>query len=323
MRKLGLAVCGVVLLLGALALVAALHDRLPVTPGAWLETAGLEARVETVEGHRLRFVRSGGGPPVVLVHGFASSLYTWKDVLPALARSHDVVALDLPGFGESDLPADLSFEDLPAAVLGLMDRLHIPRAALVGNSMGGAVAAIVAAERPERVSALVLIDAAGFNLEPGARPAMMRLATSPAASLLEPLPGKRFLIERALHEVFHDSRLVTDERLGEYLSGAQRRGSFAARASLLRSLEDRPGVVKASLPRIKAPTLIVWGREDAWIPLAHADLFVEAIPGARKSVLDDCGHIPQEERPEAVGNLLREFLAPPETETGEATSARG
>ena len=320
MRRMLLVVAVVALLLVVL---AALYDRPPVAPGSWLQASGLQARFEVVGGHRLRFVRAGTGPSIVLVHGFASSLYTWKDVLPALAPSHDVVALDLPGFGASDLPADLSFEGLPAAVLGLMDRLDIRRAALVGNSMGGAVAAIVAAEHPQRASALVLIDAAGFNLEPSDRPAMMRLATSPAARLLEPLPGKRFLVERALHEVFHDPRLVTDERLSEYLSGALRRGSFAARASLLRSLESRPGAVQESLPGIEAPTLVIWGREDTWIPLAHADLFVEAIPGARKVVLDDCGHVPQEEKPGEVGDLLGEFLAPSSSEAGEATSSRG
>ena len=103
-------------LVGALAGALAVYDRPPVAPGAWLAAAGLEARYETVDGHRAplrpRGVRARA---VVLVHGFASSLYTWKDVIPALAASHDVVALDLPGFGESDQPADLSFEDLPRA----------------------------------------------------------------------------------------------------------------------------------------------------------------------------------------------------------------
>ena len=133
-------------LVGALVGALAVYDRPPVAPGTWLAAAGLEARHETVDGHRLRYVRAGSGPAVVLVHGFASSLYTWKDVIPALAAGHDVVALDLPGFGQSDQPADLSFEDFPRAVLGLMDRLGIGKAALVGNSMGGATAAIVAAE---------------------------------------------------------------------------------------------------------------------------------------------------------------------------------
>jgi pimeloyl-ACP methyl ester carboxylesterase len=317
-----LALAVVLLTLAALGLFAAWPDRLPVAPGAWLESSGLEPRFATVEGHRLRYVRVGSGPAVVLVHGFGSSLYTWKSILPALSPAHEVIALDLPGFGESDLPPDLSFGELPAAVLGLMDRQGIERAALVGSSMGGAVVAVVAAERPERVDALVLIDSAGFNLEPVDQPAMVRLATSPAAGLLERLPGKRLVVERALREVFHDERHVTDERLAEYLAGAQRPGGFAARRSLLLSLVGRTGVVKQRLSRIQAPTLVIWGREDRWVPLAHADLFVDAIPNARKVVLESCGHLPQEEKPREVGALLREILAPPEIESGEATSAR-
>jgi pimeloyl-ACP methyl ester carboxylesterase len=175
--------------------------------------------------------------------------------------------------------------------------------------MGGAVAAAVAAEHPDRVSALVLIDAAGFNLEPGAGPPLLRLVTSPVAALLEPLPGKRLIVEKALREVFYDERHVTDERLAEYLSGALRPGGLAARHSLLMSLQGRAAVVQEGLPRIEAPTLIVWGREDRWIPVAHAKLFADAIPGARTVVLEACGHVPQEERPEELGGLVAAFLA--------------
>lgn len=327
MTRVAFALAGFALLIGALVLVAARHDRLPVAPGAWLASSGLEASFETVNGHRLRYVRAGGvraGPPVVLVHGFASSLFTWKDVLPALSRSHDVIALDLPGFGLSDLPADLSFEDLPSAVLGLMERLGVERAALVGNSMGGAVAAMVAAEHPERVSALVLVDAAGFNLEPKDQPPMVRLITSPVAPLLAGLPGKRLLVERSLREVFHDDRRITEERVGEYLAAARRPGSLRAMRSLLLSLGERSDLVKDQLPRLQAPTLVVWGREDRWIPLADADRFVEAIPGARKVVIDACGHMPQEEKPDELAPLLGGFLADPGGRSGEtSTSARG
>jgi pimeloyl-ACP methyl ester carboxylesterase len=122
--------------------------------GAWLRAAGLEARVETVEGLRIRYVMAGKGPAVVLLHGFASSIYTWKDVLPGLARTRTVVALDFPGFGESDQPADLGFSVLPKVVRGLMDTLGVGSATVVGNSLGGAVATVLAAESPERVGAL-------------------------------------------------------------------------------------------------------------------------------------------------------------------------
>jgi len=300
-------------LVGALVGALAAYDRPPVAPGSWLAAAGLEARHETVDGHRLRYVRTGSGPAVVLVHGFASSLYTWKDVIPALSAGHDVVALDLPGFGESDQPPDLSFEDFPRAVLGLMDHLGIEKAALVGNSLGGATAAMVAADRPERVDALALIDAAGFNLGPAERPRMVSLAMSRAGSLFARLPGKRLVVEASLRQVFHDASHITPERLSEYLAAANRPGTFPAIRSLGASPGDRPAVVAQSLPRIAARTLVLWGDDDRWIPIAHADRFVAAIPGARKVVIPACGHVPQEEKPEEVARLLLAFLAEAES----------
>jgi pimeloyl-ACP methyl ester carboxylesterase len=297
------------LLAGVLGGALALYDRPPVAPGSWLAAASLEARYETVDGHRLRYVRAGSGPAVVLVHGFGSSLYTWKDVIPALAAGHDVVALDLPGFGQSDQPADLSFEDFPRAILGLMDGLGIDRAGLVGNSMGGAAAVAVAAERPERVTALVLVDAAGFNLGASERPGMVSFAMSGAGSLLSRLPGKRLVVEASLRQVFHDASRVTPERLSEYLAAARRPGTFPAIRSLGASLAGRQGAVVQALPRVQAPALVLWGDNDRWIPLADADRFVEALPGSRKVVIPECGHVPQEEKPLDVARLLLEFLA--------------
>jgi pimeloyl-ACP methyl ester carboxylesterase len=296
------------LLAGALA-VLALLDRPPVVPGSWLHSASLEARYETVDGRRLRYVRAGSGSAVVLVHGFGSSIYTWKDLIAPLAARHDVVALDLPGFGQSDQPADLSFDDFPRAVVGLMDRLSLDRAALVGNSMGGATAAVVAARRPERVSSLVLIDAAGFNLAEADRPGVVRLTGSPLGALVFALPGKRLVVEASLRQVFHDDARVTPERVSEYLAAARRPGTFAALRSLGASLEGRPALVAESLPSVEARTLVLWGGEDRWIPPAHADRFVAAIPGARKVVIPGCGHVPQEEVPAEVARLLLEFLS--------------
>ena len=307
-RRVSRLVLVLALVAGGVAALA-VYDRPPVPPGAWLRSASLEARYATVGRHRLRYVRAGRGPAVVLLHGVFSSLYTWKDVFPALAARHDVVALDLPGFGQSDQPADLSFEDLPRAVLGLMDALGIARAALVGNSMGGAAVAVVAAEREERVADLVLIDAAGFNLGPSERPGMVSLAMSGAGVVFARLPGKRLAVEASLKQVFHDPALVTPERLSEYLAAASRPGTFSAIRSLGASLAGREALVARALPRIEAPTLVLWGDDDRWIPLAHADRFVSAVPGARKVVIPGCGHVPQEEKPAEVARLLLQFLA--------------
>lgn len=289
-------------------------------PEPWLAAAGLEPRFEMVHGHRLRFVRAGRGPAVVLVHGFGSSLYTWKAVMPELSRAHDVLALDLPGFGESEQPADLSLDELPAAVTGLMERLGIARAALVGSSMGGAAAALVCARAPERAGALVLIDAAGFDIAGPGRPRLVRMATSPLGGLLAWLPVKRLLVEAALREVFCDDTLVTDERVAEYLALARRPGSYAAVRSLSESLEGRSGVVQEALADVRVPTLVVWGGEDTWIPVAHAARFGEAIAGSRQVVIENTGHLPQEERPGELLRVLRPFLR--DVTRGEA-AARG
>jgi pimeloyl-ACP methyl ester carboxylesterase len=308
MRRRVLALAAMAVLLIVLVAFAVRYDRPPVTPGAWLGEKGLEARFVTVDAHRLRYVRTGSGPAVLLIHGFASSLYTWKDVVPLLARDFEVFALDLPGFGESDQPPDLSFGDLPRAVVGLMDRLGLERAALAGNSMGGGTAALVAARHPGRVTALVLIDSAGFHRDPSEHPGVVRLAGSSLGALAAHLPVRRLLVERALLQVFFDDTRVTDERVAEYLVPLLRPRAFSSIRSLLGSVAAHPDEVREALPEIEASTLVIWGREDAWIPVDHADRFVEAIPGARKVVLESCGHMPQAEMPEEVGRLLRDFL---------------
>jgi pimeloyl-ACP methyl ester carboxylesterase len=298
------------LALVAIALLALLlWPEAPAGPtGAWLRAAGLEPRFDTVEGLRVRYVRAGDGPAVVLLHGFASSIYTWKDVLPGLARSRSVVALDLPGFGESDRPSDLSFESYPRIVLGLMDHLGIAQATLVGNSMGGALATVVAGQTPGRVRGLVLIDAAGFNLEESERPFLVRLAGSRIGGrLADRLPVRGKLLRVGLHQIFHDPALITEERYNEYLAPLLRPGSTQAILSLLHSRTLEPRLVVELAGKVKAPTLVLWGREDRWIPVEQADRFVAAISGARKVVFEDCGHMPQEERPADVLRWLQEF----------------
>jgi pimeloyl-ACP methyl ester carboxylesterase len=278
--------------------------------GAWMARAEVAPAFVDVPGARVRYVRRGGGPPVVLLHGFASSLYTWKDVLPALAAGHDVVAIDFPGFGGSSIPRALRGGSYPGVVLAVMDRLGLERATLVGNSLGGSVAVAVAAERPERVDRLVVIDSAGFNFRAGDRPWILRLVAAPGmGAAVERLPVRRRLVAAGLRQVFFRGELVTAERIDEYAAPMLRPGAARAAAELLAgpALPDFPALAA----RVTAPTLVVWGREDAWIPVEHAGRFTAAISGATAVVLEACGHMPQEEKPADVAALLRRFLAGP------------
>ena len=298
----------VVIAVLAIALLAFLlwPESAPSPSGAWMARAGVTPRLVRADGLEIRYVRRGEGPVVLLLHGFASSIYTWTDILPELARRHDVVALDFPGFGGSEIPAGLTGSRLARVVPALMDQLAIPRATLVGNSLGGGVAAVVAARHPDRVERLVLLDAAGFNLAPSDRPLMLRLiGSAPSVALLEHLPVRRSLVRLSLKQVFHDDARVTHEKIEEYLAPLVRPGVVAAVQSLLQSGEGLglPGALRD----VRAPTLVIWGRQDTWIPVGDADRFVAAIPGARKVVIEDCGHVPQEENPAEVARLIAEF----------------
>ena len=294
---------------GCLAVVFLLWPEAPPRPGGtWLAEAGLQPAYERVEATGVRYVRTGRGSPVVLLHGIASSIYTWRHLLPELAPDHDVIALDLPGFGGSVQPPDLAWHLYPRVVLGLLDRLGVERAMMVGHSLGGAVAVSVAEESPDRVAGLVLIDSAGFNLAAADRPFLLRLTASIPAPVLDALPRRR-LVRAGLRQVFHDDSKVTDEVVEEYLAPLSRPGALVSIRSLLASRNaDAAERVRHAIEGIRAPTLIVWGRQDAWAPVEHAERFAAAIPGARVVVLEECGHVPQEERPEELIRLVRGFL---------------
>jgi pimeloyl-ACP methyl ester carboxylesterase len=185
-----------------------------------------------------------------------------------------------------------------------MDRLRIERASIVGNSLGGAIAVALAATLPDRVSRLVLLDPAGYNFAPADRPFVLRLAAAVPAPVLEALPI-RPMVQLGLRQVFHDDALVTPDKVAEYVAPMRRPGAATALHELMLGTDDLhfPGVIRD----VRAPTLVVWGRYDTWIPPRDAQRFAADIPGARV-VLVETGHMPQEERPAETAALIEEFL---------------
>jgi len=267
---------------------------------------GLESKVIRVGRFDVRYVRKGQGPPVILIHGLASSIYSWADVIGPLSEKFDVIALDLPGFGASSKPDDLSFDDYEPTLVGLMNALKLPKAHFVGNSMGGAVSLLMAARQRDRVDHVVILDSAGFNMQPGERPFLARLlANRTAGTLAEHLPVRRLLTRLFLRRLIQDETRITDERIDEYTAPFLSPGAVASARSLLLSRVDEGFV--ANLGSIQAKTLVLWGRFDPWLPESHADRFVAEIKGARKVVLET-GHMPQEERPAEVSRLIGDFL---------------
>jgi pimeloyl-ACP methyl ester carboxylesterase len=269
-----------------------------------------EAKINYVD------IGSGDGAPVIFVHGLAGQWQNWLENIPRIAQERRVLAPDLPGHGASDPPKDdISIRGCGRMVHELAEQQGIERAVVVGNSMGGFVASEVAIQFPDFVERLMLVSAAGISSASVSQAPVMTLGRIGQAITAATAARHRELASRPLTRHFamalvarHPSRLKPDLVWEGFLTGAGRPGFIEAlRANLEYDFRER-------LSEIRAPTLIVWGGDDAVIPVRDADEYERLIDDSRKVVMDDTGHIPMAERPAAFNDLLLEFIA----ETGPA-----
>jgi pimeloyl-ACP methyl ester carboxylesterase len=242
------------------------------------------------------------------------SHWTWRDVLPLLPVDEeqlDVIALDLPGFGESDRPAPHLFGyDAPsfaAVVDEVLGALGVDEAIVVGHSLGGAVALSLAARRPQRVSALVLISAAALPLP---LPVEGRLLAAPVVGRLLWLSAvtRRDVKRMMLRDHFRDARVVTDAFVDYVWARLNRPGGReAAYAALQGLLRNDPARVEAEA--VRAPTLLVWPEEDRVVPLAHGQTLAARIPTAAPlEIIPAAGHNVQLERPDELVRRMLPFM---------------
>ncbi len=271
----------------------------------------LPGRLLTIGGLRVFYNRSGRGRPLVLVHGYSMSHYAWRRVIPALAAEHDVIAIDLPGFGESDRPAPTAYRYDAAGfmdtLLGVLDALHLERAAFAGHSMGAAAALYTAARRPERVERLVLVDPLiyPFALPPEARVVQLPVVGDWAFRAL----SSRGFIKRFMRKHIYADPAVASEDWVDYVwERLNRPGGLAAAAAALRFVAD-PSMVARSVRAVRAPTSIIWGEGDRLFPPAWARRVAADIVGAEVTIIPNCGHSPPEERPDEWLAAVLPFLA--------------
>jgi pimeloyl-ACP methyl ester carboxylesterase len=277
-----------------------------------------------VDGRSVNYVDYGSGSPdlhpVVLIHGLGGCWQNWlENIRPIAETGRRVIALDLPGFGYSEPPADeISISGYGRCVNALCDELDLGEVVLIGHSMGGFTACETAIQFPQRVETVVLISAAGITTSDivqqpvlvGAR-VLAALGTRAVAQSHRVVVRKR--LRRPLYASFiRYPDLIKTDFLFEITQGSGRPAfNPAIRAILNYDFRDR-------LPEISVPVLIVWGSEDMLVPRSDASEFERAIPNARKVVLGDTGHSAMMERPRTVNDLLIEFLAevqgPPERE---------
>ena len=250
--------------------------------------------------------------PIVLLHGTSASLHTWEGWAKALRGQRRVISLDLPAFGLTGPYAGpyvgrpYTGEHYARFVLDVLDKLALPRFVVAGNSLGGEVAWRIAAAAPQRVAALVLVDAAGYPIEGGSIPLGWQIARLPVLGhVTEHLLPRPFIVQ-GLAAAYADPKRITEALVDRYFELTLREGNRAALVQRAQTWSRSEGV--ARITGVSAPTLVLWGGQDRLIPPALAQRFMADIPGARLQVFDDLGHVPQEEDPARTVAVVKAFL---------------
>ncbi len=264
-----------------------------------------------VMGSEVNYVDLGEGPTIVFVHGLSGCWQNWLDNIPHFARDHRVVALDLPGFGDSPMPPwEITISNYGRLLDEFCVALNLHSSALVGNSMGGFIAAEAAISGPDWVDKLVLVSAAGITharmrREPAEMAARMAVATTPLAFRFREASLRRPKLRwAAFRGVFHAPHRLRPELLWEQYNGAMDAPGFlpAVRGLVGYDFLDR-------LEEVEDPTLVVWGRNDHIVPPSDAHGFAERLRNSQVLIFDHCGHCPQLERPVRFNRVVERFLA--------------
>lgn len=283
------------------ALFALLFTLLFASAAAAQMPAAEAMKEAVVFGQKIQYVDAGSGPVVVLLHGLGGNSTNWAFNTPALAQKFRVIVPDQVGFGRSDKPlinyrvgTYVDFLDK------FLDVLKIEHATLVGNSMGGWIAAAYALKYPARVERLVLVDAAGFAPPKEYDP-----------SLLSGLnPSTREQAKRFAGLVFFNPLLKSDAAVDAILESRMSAGDGHTIHSLVESIYRGEDMLDGKLSAIKQPVLLVWGRDDGLTPLAReGERFKRELPGAQLVVFDQCGHVPQIEKAAEFNAAVLKFLS--------------
>ncbi|HEV8131760.1 MAG TPA: alpha/beta hydrolase [Acidobacteriota bacterium] len=263
---------------------------------------------------KLHFEITGAGRPVLLLHGFGANSYTWKYLRDPLSHRFRLIMPDLKGHGLSPKPNDKRYSVYDQAEL--IHRLIIDQDLkdfiIVGHSFGGAICLVTTLRlletEPARLAKLVLIDGAAFRQR---WPRFLRILRAPLLGdlAIRILPN-RFQVLSTLRETYYDGGKISDDFVQAYAAPLRMPGAKSALVATARQIvPSNIDDLIARYPTIAVPTLILWGKEDKVVPLQVGERLHQAIPNSRMMVLEECGHVPQEEQPEAALAAIQDFLA--------------
>ena len=253
-----------------------------------------------VFGQKINYIEAGSGPTVILLHGLGGSSQVWQFNIGPLAEKYHVVVPDQIGFGKSDKPlVNYRIRTYVDFLDQFCKQLKIERATLVGNSMGGWIAAMFTAAFPDRVDKLVLVDAAGYA-PPKDLDTRVFFGLNPTTR-----EGMKVLVAK----VFYNKAFLTDAAIDQAIAARLAAGDGYTINSITESIIRGEDFLDDIVKTIKRPTLIVWGRQDGLVSLADGERFNKDIAGSKLVVVDQCGHVPNVEKPGEFNAALLKFLS--------------
>jgi len=272
----------------------------------------LEDHWITLNGSRMRYLRSGSGPAVLLLHGLLGYSFSWRYTIPVLARQNTVHAVDMLGVGFSDRPAglDCSLKAAAERLLLFLDSVGVESCDLLGTSHGGAVAMMAAALAPQRIRRLILVAPVNPWSQKGKRMAAFLSSPIVAPIFLRTAPLMEITHEYLLRRLYGDTRRIRPGTLEGYSAPFAQPGAFHYGLSILRTWKQDLRELESMLPRISnIPALLLWGSVDAAVIPASADPLSKQFKNCRVQIFDGVGHLPYEEVPEEFNQAVAEFLA--------------
>ncbi len=322
MKTLGRILLGLLALIIIAALIVPLLIPIPPLEGLVPpeQLADLDSRFMEINGLNVHYKLAGAGEPlIILLHGFGANTESWRRVLPALAGVGTVVAYDRPGFGLTERPVGEALRRWPGdnpygpdaqaeLVVGLMTALGFEKAILAGNSAGGTVAMHTYLRHPDRVAAIVFVDAAIYT--GGGAPAWIRpLLGTPQMNRLGVLLARNILQQgdRLIQLAWHDPTKITAEDIALYRRPTRVENWDRALWEFTRASRDLN--LASRVAEVQRPTLVITGDDDRIVPTADSIRLARELPDAQLAVLPACGHVPQEECPEAFLDVVVPFVS--------------
>jgi pimeloyl-ACP methyl ester carboxylesterase len=274
----------------------------------------IEEQWVSLDGIRVRYLRSGSGPPLVLLHGLLGYSFSWRFVIPVLAQQTTVYAVDMPGAGFSERPTglDCCLRASAERLLRFLEIVGLESCDLLGTSQGGAVAMMAAAVAPQRVRRLVLVNPVNPWSAPGRRRARFLSSRAITPVFLRLAPHLKIVHSYILRRLYGDPLRIRPGTLGGYSAPFTKPGAFANALAALRSWSQDLQQLKTMLPQIAhIPTLIVWGSVDSAVAPESARELLKHFQDCRLVMLEGVGHLPYEEVPEEFNRVVAEFLKQP------------